>query len=60
MDLLKVLVLELLAIDALTTRAIAFCEISALYHKALDDAVEARTLVVQGLASLADTSFASA
>jgi hypothetical protein len=56
--LLKVLVLELLAVDALTTRTVAFGEITALvsrvsprsrsaisipalYHKALDHAMEA-------------------
>lgn len=60
MDLLEVLVFELLAVDALTTRAVAFCEVSALDHEALDNTVEARTLVVQWLASLADALLASA
>lgn len=59
-DLLKVLILELLAVDALTTRAVAFCEITALDHEALNDAVEARALVVQRLASLADAFLACA
>jgi hypothetical protein len=59
-DLLEVLVFELLAVDALTTRAVAFCEISALNHEALDNTVEARPLVVQRLASLADAFLARA
>lgn len=60
MDLLKVLVLELLAVDALAAGAISFCEIAALNHEALDDTVKARALVVQRLASLAYTLLASA
>jgi hypothetical protein len=48
-DLLKVLILELLAVDALASRAISLCEITALYHEALDDAVEDRALVVKWL-----------
>jgi hypothetical protein len=51
-DLLKVLVLELLPVDALSACAISLREISALDHEALDDTVEARALVVQRLASL--------
>lgn len=59
-DLLKVLVLELLAVNALTARAIAFCEVSTLDHEALNHAMEARAFVVQWLASLADTFLAGA
>lgn len=59
-DLLEVLIFELLAINALTARAVAFCEISTLDHKALNDTVEARAFVVQRLASLADALLAGA
>lgn len=39
-DLFKVLVLELLAIDALAARSISHSKVSALDHEAFDDAVE--------------------
>jgi type IV secretory pathway TrbD component len=53
MDLFKVLVLELLAVDALAACPVTLCEIAALNHEALDDAVEARILVVERLAGCA-------
>jgi len=52
-NLLKVLVVKLLAVYALAARAIALCEVSALDHKRLDDTVERRSLVVQGFPRLA-------
>jgi hypothetical protein len=51
--LFKVLVLELLAIDAFTACPVTLCEITALDHEALDDAVEARILVVERFARCA-------
>ena len=60
MNLLKVLILKLLSIDAFTTRTIALCEVTALDHETLDDTVEARSLVVKRFASLTNTLFASA
>jgi hypothetical protein len=53
MNLLKVLILKLFAVDTLTTSAVALCEIAALDHKALDDAVEARAFVVKWFAGCA-------
>lgn len=38
---LKVLVGELVPIDALATSAVASCEVASLNHKVLDHAVEA-------------------
>jgi hypothetical protein len=52
--LLKVLILKLLSIDALASRAISLGEVSTLYHERFYDAVEERTLVVERLASFAD------
>ena len=49
----KVLVLELLAVDALAAHAIALGEVTALDHELLDDAVEAAALVVKGLSGFA-------
>lgn len=57
---LKVLVLELGSIDALTTCAITSREVAALNHELLDDAVELGALVVQGLASLSHALLTSA
>lgn len=59
-NLLEVLVFELLAVDALSTCAIALREVTTLDHEALDDAVKARAFVVERLASLADTLLAGA
>jgi hypothetical protein len=59
-NLLEVLIFELRAVNALSACAIALCEITSLDHEALDDAVEARALVVEWLASLADTLLAGA
>jgi hypothetical protein len=56
---LEILVLKFLAIDALSARAVALGEVTALDHEALDHAVEARALVVQRLAGLAHALFAS-
>jgi hypothetical protein len=53
MLLLKVFVVELLAVDALTARAIALGEITTLDHELLDHAVELAALVVERLAGLA-------
>lgn len=55
MLLLEILVVELLAVDTLSARAIELCEVAALDHEGLDDAVENGALVVEGLAGLADT-----
>lgn len=60
MNLLEILVFELLAVDALSTRAIALCEVAALDHEALDDTVERGALVVKGFAGLANAFLASA
>jgi hypothetical protein len=56
----KVLVLELLAVDALTASAIASGEITTLDHEGLDDTVEGAALEVQRLAGLTDALLASA
>jgi hypothetical protein len=60
MHRLKVLVLELLPIDALASRAVSLREVSALDHEALDDAVEDGALVVKRLAGGADAFLAGA
>lgn len=60
MNLLEVLVFKLLAVDALSTCAIALREVTTLDHEALDNAVKARAFVVERLASLADTLLAGA
>jgi len=60
MHLLKVLVLKFLAVYALASSPVTLGEISALNHEALDDAVEARVLVVQRLARGAFALFARA
>lgn len=57
---MEVLVFELLAVDALSTCAIALREVTTLDHEALDNAVKARAFVVERLASLADTLLAGA
>lgn len=44
---LKVLVIELGPVDGLSSRAVAFCEVSTLDHERLDDSVESRTLVAE-------------
>ncbi|OIC23906.1 hypothetical protein A7L51_18925 [Acinetobacter baumannii] len=46
----EVLVGELLAVDALTTGAVAAGEVATLEHELGDDAVEGRALVVERLA----------
>ena len=50
---LEVLILELGAVDGLATSAVALGEVTTLEHEVLDDAVEGRALVVEGLAGLA-------
>lgn len=50
---LEILILKLGAVDALTTRPIAGCEVAALDHELLDHAVEKGALVVQWLAGFA-------
>jgi hypothetical protein len=54
----EVLILELLPIDALAARAISLCEITALDHETLNDAVKGRALVVKWLARGTDTFLA--
>jgi hypothetical protein len=49
---LKVLVLELFSVDALTASTVASSEVTTLDHKRLDDTVETRALVVERLAIL--------
>jgi hypothetical protein len=51
----EVLVLELLAVDTLTTGTVAAGEVTTLKHELGDDAVEGGTLVVEGLSRLAGT-----
>jgi len=53
MHLLEILILKLLAIDTLTTCSVSLSEVAALDHEALDNAVEARVLVVEGFAGCA-------
>jgi hypothetical protein len=55
---LKVLILELLAVDALASGPISLCEITALDHEALDNTVEDRALVVKWLAGSTDAFLA--
>lgn len=57
---LKVLVLKLLAVDGLAAGAVASGEVTTLDHELLDDTVEARTLVVEGLARLSKALLACA
>jgi len=57
---LKVLVFELLSVDALPSCSVAGCEVAALYHERFDDAVKGRSLKVQRHARLAVALFASA
>lgn len=57
---LEVLVLELLAVDALAPGAVVCCKVSTLDHELLDDTVKPGALVVQGLARLADAFLACA
>jgi len=57
---LKVLVFELLSIDALSSCSVAGSEVAALDHKRFDDAVKGRSLEVQRNARLAVALFASA
>lgn len=52
---LKVLILELLAVDGLATGTIAGSEVTTLNHELLYDAMEAGALVVEGLAGLPNT-----
>jgi hypothetical protein len=53
MDLLEILVLELLAIDALAAGAIALCKVPTLDHERLYDSMEDRAFVVERLAGIA-------
>jgi hypothetical protein len=55
---LKVLVLELFSVDALTASTIASSEVTTLDHERLDDTVETRALVVERLAILSLTLLA--
>ena len=41
----EILILKVPAVDGSTASAIAFCEVSALDHKILDDAMKRRALV---------------
>jgi hypothetical protein len=47
----EVLILELLAVDGLATRAVSPGEVTSLAHELRDDAVEAGSLEVEGLAA---------
>mmetsp|Transcript_23541 Transcript_23541/g.47740 ORF Transcript_23541/g.47740 Transcript_23541/m.47740 type:complete len:211 (-) Transcript_23541:702-1334(-) len=49
---LEVLVRKLLSVDGLAAGAVALCEVSALDHEILDDAMEYAPLVVQRLSPL--------
>lgn len=51
----EVFITEFLAVDAFTASAIATSEVTTLEHKVRDDAVEGRSLEVEGLARAADT-----
>ena len=57
---LKVLVLELLSVDALTTGSIASSEVTTLDHERLDNTVETRALVVERHAILSFALLAGA
>ena len=57
---LKVLILELGAVNRLSTCSIASCEVSSLDHELLDHSVECRTLVREKLASFTFTLLAGA
>lgn len=57
---IEVLVVKLLAVDGFSACAIALCEVSALYHKLLDDTVEDGALVMQRLARLANALLSGA
>ena len=46
---LKVLVLELVSVDALASSTISLREVSALNHEVLDHAVECRALIAKAL-----------
>ena len=52
----KVLIVEFVAVDRLSTTTITTCEVTALGHKSWDDSVEFRILVVKGLSRVADAS----
>jgi len=56
----EVLVLELLAVDGLTTGTVAGSEVTTLEHELGDDAVERSTLEVEGLAAAASALLTSA
>jgi len=57
---LEVLILELVAIDGLTTSAVATSEITTLKHEVGDHTVERAALVAEGLAGAANTLLTSA
>lgn len=56
----KGLVVKLVAVDGLAAGAITSSKVTTLDHELLDDAVEDGTLVVEGLARLADALLAGA
>mmetsp|Transcript_16347 Transcript_16347/g.19610 ORF Transcript_16347/g.19610 Transcript_16347/m.19610 type:complete len:226 (-) Transcript_16347:474-1151(-) len=56
---LEVLVLKLLSVDGLPTRAVAGCEVPSLAHEVGDNAMEFAALVVQWLATLTLTLLTS-
>lgn len=53
---LEVFVLELGAVDALTTSAVTIGEVTSLEHELRDDTVEGRTLVTKSMLSCAQFS----
>lgn len=56
----EVLIIELGAINRLSTRTITSCKVTALNHELLDDSVESRPLVAQRLARFTNTFLAGA
>lgn len=56
----EVLIGELLSVDGLTSGSVAAGEVSTLAHEGLDHTVERASLVVEGLASAADSLLSGA
>lgn len=56
----EVLILEFLSIYRFTACSVSLCEITTLDHKAFDNTVEERALVMKGFSILADAIFTCA
>ncbi len=56
----EILVRKLLAVDRFTASTITSSEVTALYHKGLDNSVERRALVAEPISGLAVALLASA